>query len=285
MPAAAARRRLPADAAARATVPGEPRRARAVIARCRAWAGGRGGHGSYRVSSSQVPRARRGETLTRRCWAIASAACVVPSRPARRRQGRPKQGGVFRAPQAHGTQTRRRERFPVRVVPWSRVPALACCPAAWRGGRSALGTGHSPRQAADRAWRSAAPTPQSAPTTRRARAPCGRWRCKEPRARAAPTWRARSPATTARRRQPVPPTRSETPLPRVRLVSARSLGPRGWLGRRVGIKAPRGRGTARQAHMAGGGTQLGRRRPGAQRAARHTASRWSGFLPGRLRRA
>jgi hypothetical protein len=34
MPAAAARRRLPADAAARATVPGEPRRARAVIAPC-----------------------------------------------------------------------------------------------------------------------------------------------------------------------------------------------------------------------------------------------------------
>jgi hypothetical protein len=131
------RRRLPDGDAARATVTVEPRRARALMARCRSRASGFGGSCSYRPSSSPLPGAWRWSTITSLVWARARAAFFWPIRPARRRTGRPTQGGVFRAPQAHGTTTLRRARLPWRVLPRDRFPARSWFPAPPGPGRQA----------------------------------------------------------------------------------------------------------------------------------------------------
>src|SRR2546421_843012 len=62
--------------------------------------------------------------------ATAMAAFFRPSRLAKRRNVRPIHVGVFRAAQAHGTNTRRRERWPLRVRPLRRLPALSLLPGA-----------------------------------------------------------------------------------------------------------------------------------------------------------
>src|SRR5437660_919329 len=63
--------------------------------------------------------------ITKMLCATAMAAFFRPRRLSKRRNVRPKHVGVFRAAQAHGTNTRRRERWPWRVRPFRRLPALS----------------------------------------------------------------------------------------------------------------------------------------------------------------
>lgn len=66
--------------------------------------------------------------LTKIVCATAMAAFFRPRQLAQRRNVRPQNVDIFLAAQAHGTNTRRRDRLPLRVRPLRRLPALALLP-------------------------------------------------------------------------------------------------------------------------------------------------------------
>ena len=66
--------------------------------------------------------------ITHILCATATAAFLLPKRASRRRNVRPKNVEVLRVAHAHGPNTRRKYRLPLRVRPRRRLPALSLLP-------------------------------------------------------------------------------------------------------------------------------------------------------------